>query len=70
MQRNITESFEQYKARRAAVSAAEKQARRKLQGGSKTSRETQRDTLRQAGKLKGTYGATLVAHFARVRIAS
>jgi len=68
MQRLENESFEDYKARRPASNEASKAVNRAANaGGNRTSRQILRDKKRANGSLKGTYGADLMASFARRR---
>jgi hypothetical protein len=71
MERRENETFEAYKARRAASNQVSKNLNRAANaGGKSTSREIQRDTKRKAGggKIRGTYGRNLMAHFDRKNV--
>jgi len=65
MQRNENESFDAYKARRAASNLAVKLINKGTKGGTVSARAKLRDALRDAGKLRGLYGANILAQFAQ-----
>lgn len=63
MERRPDESFADYKVRRAAVPPSVLKEKASLRGGSQTTRQKLRDSLRANGKLHPTYGRNLMAAF-------
>lgn len=71
MERKQDETFEAYKARRAESNKARDRINAKTKGqhGLQGSRAKLRQVMRDAGKLKPSYGKNIIAAFARQRIA-
>lgn len=72
MQRKENESFADYKVRRAYDNAAIDRLNYQANNGGKYGTRAQlRENLRRAGggKIRGTYGQNLLAHFARQKLA-
>lgn len=67
MERKPNESFEQYKIRRTAANLVAKNINRLARSGGATSTRKQ---LRSKSSPKGTYGANIIAKFARERVTS
>jgi hypothetical protein len=69
MQRKENESFEADKARRAVANTATKNINAKTKGGNVGNRAELRQHQRAEGKgkIKGTYGQSLMAKFATMR---
>lgn len=65
MKRKENESFEEYKARRAASNLAVKQINKDSRGGNRTSREIARANATYLGNKTYSYGELLRSHFAR-----
>ena len=63
MERKATENFQDYKSRRAVSNLAVKNINKDSKGGTRTSRQMLRDSMKQAGSKLGGYGAIIRAHF-------
>lgn len=66
-ERQPDESMQDYRLRRAASHAAVRSMRAVGMSGGQTSREKQRSVKRNAGTLRGTFGASLIAMWASKR---